>query len=147
MANLDSSAVRVQDHHDNSDHCHGEWVEVTKKRHNKSPNAIVRGSATPGLTQLEAAERVRYLHLYYVKICTSEEQVLNHLKSIFDSEGYTVEGLKARGSYASFKLGVPSRLESCVMDSENWPENVCIKPWRQNFRNKITKSFQEQETN
>lgn len=125
MAALDTSAERVQDQNDQSVHSQGEWIQVAKKRHNKSPKDVIRGSATSGLTQLEAAERVRYMHLYYVKIGTTEEQVLDHLKSIVNSEEYTVESLKARGNYSSFKLGVPSRLENCVMSSEHWPENIC----------------------
>lgn len=147
MAALDTSAERVQNQNDQSVHSQGEWIQVAKKRHNKSPKDVIRGSATSGLTQLEAAERVRYMHLYYVKVDTTEEQVLDHLKSIVNSEEYTVECLKARGNYSSFKLGVPSRLENCVMSSEHWPENICIKPWRQNFRGKSAKPFQEQKPN
>lgn len=110
----------------------GSWREVRKTR--RSPVLVVCGTAAPGVTQLEACERWRYLHLYFIKESTTGDQVSSHLASISGTNVCTAEVLKARGHYASFKLGVPSQLADKIMLPENWPENVCIKPWRQNFR-------------
>ena len=113
-----------------------QWTEVVKKRKTKSIE-VVRGAAVPGTTQLEAAERWRYIHLYYVKLGTTDEQIRVHLSSICGDNICTVETLKARGRYASFKLGVPSHLFDKVMAPESWAKDICMKPWRQNFRNQV----------
>lgn len=113
-----------------------QWTEVTKKHHSKTPAGVMRGVAVPGATKLEAAERRRQLHLYYVKVGTTEAEIREHLNSIQENGTYIVESLKARGNYASFKLDVPSRLAEAIMSPENWTEDICIKPWRQSFRAK-----------
>lgn len=120
----------------------GNWVEVRPKKHLRAslPN-VLRGTAAPGVTSLRAAERWRSLHLYYVLEGTTPAEVQAHLKSICGSDVCTVEELKSRGRYSSFKLGVPAKFAECVMSPKNWAEDICVKPWRQNFRTKekITK--------
>lgn len=111
----------------------GEWTEVRNRRSRNT--SIRRGTAAPGTTTLEASERRRFLHLYYVKEGTSDRQVLDHLNKITkEDNSCTVEVLKSRGNYASFKIGAPSRLADVVLDTQNWAADICIKPWRQNFR-------------
>lgn len=111
-----------------------EWTEVKRKRQRLSATSVLRGTAAPGTTCLEAAERWKYLHLYYVKKGTTDAQVADHLKVVCDEDTCTVEALKSRGNYSSFKVGAPSRLVETVLDSRNWAADICIKPWRQNFR-------------
>lgn len=110
------------------------WVEVVKRRPRSAPQGLLRGTAAPGTTKLEASERQRDLHLFYVKLGTTEDQVKEHLKSVTGSEACKVESLKARGPYASFKLRVPSKLYERILAPEIWPEDVCIKPWHRSFR-------------
>lgn len=112
------------------------WKEVTKKRTRVSPVGVMRGEAAPGSTKLEAAERRRYLHLYYVKVGTTEAEVSDYLNALCGGNSCLVETLKARGSYASFKLDVPSKLADSIMTPGNWAEDICVKPWRQSFRPK-----------
>ncbi|KAL0810546.1 hypothetical protein ABMA28_010666 [Loxostege sticticalis] len=112
----------------------GGWTEVTKKPARAS--RVTRGTASPGSTQLEPSERRRYVHLFYVKVGTTEAQVREHLTSVFGADVCTVEVLRPRGNYASFKLSVPSKLADTVMSPSNWAEDICVKPWRQNFRPK-----------
>ncbi|KAI5641148.1 hypothetical protein NE865_06617 [Phthorimaea operculella] len=114
------------------------WTDIVKRQ--RSSVSRVFGTARPGSTHLEAAERVKYIHLYYVKVGTTKEQVQAHLDSICGTGTCSVEALNARGNYASFKLGVPSKQVALVMSPDNWAEDICIKPWRQNFR---AKSSQE----
>lgn len=95
---------------------------------------VRRGTAAPGTTALCAAERRRQLHLYYVQEGTTAEQVRAHLTTICGSDVCTVDSLKPRGSYASFKLGVPTKFSELVLSPDNWAEDICVKPWRQNFR-------------
>ncbi|CAG9791585.1 unnamed protein product [Diatraea saccharalis] len=112
----------------------GEWVEVTKHRRRSAPQNLLKGRAAPGKTGLEASERIRSYHLFFVKMGTTVEQVSGHIKSIINSDCCRVEALKARGPYASFKLSLPSRLSDRLLAADQWPEDVCIKPWRKIFR-------------
>ncbi|KAI5640060.1 hypothetical protein NE865_07474 [Phthorimaea operculella] len=114
----------------------GGWTEVKKKRPRSSVSGVMRGTAPPELSIIEAAERQRYIHLCYVKAGTTDEQVRSYLVSICNSDKCTVQALRARGDYASFKLGVPSHLFDTVMAPSNWAKDICIKPWSQNFRAK-----------
>lgn len=113
-----------------------EWREVRPRRARASVSGVLRGTAAPGSTLLQASERWSYLHLYYVQEGTTVEQVSRHLKTICCSEACTVEQLKPRGRYSSFKLGVPTKNANSVMSSENWAKDICVKPWRHNFRAK-----------
>lgn len=112
------------------------WSEVKRNRSRIAFRRATRGSAAAGSTQLEASVWLRHIHLFYVKLGTTEDQVKSHLKSITGSVDVKVESLKSRGSYASFKISVPSGLFDKTMTPENWPLNVCVKPWRQPFRPK-----------
>lgn len=56
-----------------------------------------------------------------------------HLQFISGNNECTVEELKSRGRYSSFKLGVPSKIADNVLSPNNWAEDICVKPWRQNF--------------
>lgn len=111
-----------------------EWVEVARRRPRSPPQGLLRGTAAPGTTELQASERQRHFHLFYLKIGTTEEQVRNHLKKVTQCDACKVESLKARGPYASFKLSVPFKVSESVLAPDSWPEDVCIKPWRRPFR-------------
>lgn len=106
------------------------WIEVKRKR-----TRVTCGSATPGMSQLEASQRIRHLHLYFVKAGTAVEQIRLHLNTVCNSnEVLSIESLKARGNYASFKLTVTCGSAEKVMAPETWPQGVCIKPWTLPFR-------------
>lgn len=115
-----------------------EWTEVRRRRPKSIARVtnVVRGTAvaTPGQSHLEAAERRRYLHLYFVKIGTTAEKVQAHLRSICNGADCTIETLKPRGDYASFKLGVPICHVDNALSPANWAADICIKPWQQRFR-------------
>jgi hypothetical protein len=74
------------------------------------------------------------MHLYYVKMGTTADQVRSHLSVICREDVCLVETLKAKGNYASFKLNVPLKYNDQVLEPANWAEDNCIKPWKQNFR-------------
>lgn len=113
-----------------------EWIEVKRGKGRASVPGVLRGTAAPGATALCASERWRHLHLYYVQEGTTVEQVRAHLSSLCGSDACTVEELKSRGRYTSFKLGVPSKYAEVVMSATSWAQDICVKPWRQNFRTK-----------
>lgn len=112
------------------------WTEVKGRRRSRGPisNATC-GTAAPGTTVLQAAERKSYLHLYYVKFGTTTDQVAEHLVTICPEDKCTVEALKPKGDYASFKLSVPTKNVDKYLSSQYWATDVYIKPWRSGFRN------------
>lgn len=110
------------------------WVEVKSRRSRGPPANVLKGTATPGTMTIEAAERWKYLHLYFVKEGTTDDIIRDHLTQICKQDVCIVESLKPRGKYASFKISVPVKMEGLVMSSANWPEDICIKPWRRGFR-------------
>ncbi|KAI5636510.1 hypothetical protein NE865_10755 [Phthorimaea operculella] len=125
-----------------------EWIEVTRQRQRKVPPAktnILHGSAAPGTTSLQASERIPYLHLCFVKEGTTVDQIKSHLNKICAHDQCTVVELRARGNYASFKLGVPKNSLENVLSPESWPENICIKPWQQFFRGQKNKPKEKPE--
>ena len=122
------------------------WTEVVRRKNTRpstkpegrngpraSLSGVLKGTAAPDSTLLRAADRKSYLHLYYVQSGTTVEQVLVHLNSVCGGEVCSVDALKARGDYASFKLGIPKRLHDRVMSPSTWAEGIHIKPWRTNF--------------
>lgn len=113
-----------------------DWVEVVRRRTRAVPANVIRGTATPGSTlcALSAAERKSYLHLYFVQIGTTVDQVLAHLQLICPGDKCIAEALKSRGDYASFKLSVPSKNVERYLKPDYWAEGVHIKPWRSGFR-------------
>ncbi|KAJ8729821.1 hypothetical protein PYW07_016859 [Mythimna separata] len=117
-----------------------DWIEVRHRRNRRSLENVVRGTAVPESSSLLAAERKSYLHLYYVKVGTTVDQVTAHLKTICNDDICSAEALKPRGDYASFKLTVPTKHVNMYMSPENWVEDVCIKPWRSGFRKHINKT-------
>lgn len=118
-----------------SDDNTGEWTEINR-RPRRAPTNVIRGTAAPGSTActIVAAERKCYLHLYYVHIDTTAEQVLSHLNNICLGNKCVVVALKSRGDYASFKLTVPSKDVEKYLSPEHWAEDVHIKPWHSGFR-------------
>jgi hypothetical protein len=112
------------------------WVEVAKgtRRTRNPPQGVLCGSAAPGASQLQASEKRRNIHLFYVKMGTTNEQVKNHLINLTGRSDCDVESLQARGPYASFKLVIPMACSDSILSSESWPEGVCVKPWRRPFR-------------
>jgi hypothetical protein len=105
-------------------------------RRPREPVGLLRGTAAPGSTELLASEKQRSFHLYYIKLGTTEDQVKTHISNITEGVDCKIESLKARGPYASFRICVPSSVSDRILAPNNWPENVCVKPWRRPFRTK-----------
>lgn len=117
-----------------------DWIEVRHRRNRRSLENVIRGTAASESSTLLAAERKSYLHLYYVKVGTTVDQVTAHLKSICSEDYCSAEALKPRGDYASFKLTVPTKHITMYMSPENWTEDVHIKRWRSGFRKQTHKT-------
>lgn len=126
-----------------SEHDGEGWTEVKRPR---KPLGVKRGTALPGATKLEASERSHHIHVYYLKIGTTDENVRSHLEVVCGEDACRVETLKARGNYASFKLIVPSRYAEKVMDPSNWAKDIAVKPWRQFFRTQSAKNRENSQS-
>jgi hypothetical protein len=134
--NAPSTFIELENKH-GKDNSKSEWTEVVRRgRARESLPGVLRGTAGPGATSLRAAERRSFLHLFYIQEGTTAEQVRAHLSKICNGDVCTVEELKARGNYASFKIAVPTKLVESVMCAGNWAEGICVRPWRHNFRGK-----------
>lgn len=96
---------------------------------------VIRGSSKTE-TSVQAAERLKHLHVWMLRQDTTADKLKSHLASI-DAETAakcTIEQLKPRGDYASFKVGVLEPSFERFMSMESWPQGVCLKEWRNNFR-------------
>lgn len=102
-----------------------EWTEVTRRK-SRGPVSLC-GKAGPTVTTLKAAESVKFLHLW--NMASGAEEVLSYLKQLCSTDSCTVMELTARGSYKSYKIGVPAALYEKCYSIDVWPINARIKPW------------------
>lgn len=141
LVTIDTAQAPIQAPH-TSDASSDECIQVRRRRVQRSLENVTRGTAAPSATSLFAAERKSYLHLYFLKMGTTADEVVKYLRTIAPDDNCTAETLKSRGDYASFKLSVPTKNLSKYLSPENWAEDVHIKPWRSNFRRQAEKTVQ-----
>lgn len=102
----------------------GEWQEV---RSRKKRFSSVRCTAGPDVTTLRAVEYRKYIHLW--NMASGKEEVSAYLKTLCLGNTFTVEELKPKGEYKSYKIGVPQELYEKCISAEVWPENARVKAW------------------
>lgn len=104
-----------------------EWQEVlAKKKKQKRPTSI-RCTGGPSITALRAVESRKHIHLW--NMVSSAEEVKAYLEELCERHTCTVEELKSRGNYKSFKLGVPDAFYDKCLSADVWPDNARIKMW------------------
>lgn len=92
----------------------------------KRPSSI-RCTGNPATTSLKAVERRRFIHLW--NMVSGREDVKQHLAKICPSGECTVEELKSKGDYKSYKISIPEvHFEKCFV-AEAWPDNARLKIW------------------
>lgn len=111
----------------------GGFELVQSKKHRRSTS--MRGTAGPNVTSLRAVEDRKYIHLW--NMASTADEVLLYLKSLDLGGSCTVEELKAKGNYKSYKIGVPAASFDKCMSADLWPDNARIKMWL--FRRQTTK--------
>ncbi|XP_045498659.1 uncharacterized protein LOC123696500 [Colias croceus] len=94
---IDANAVQSTDNNN--------WIQVKHKR----PKNVMRGSAAPGNSMIEASERWKYYHLFYVKAGTTAEKITEHIMKTCKIDNCTVEVLKSREVYAVKQRSLESR--------------------------------------
>lgn len=111
-----------------------EWTEVRSKKPRRVSS--LRGTAGPETTTLKAVEYRKYIHLW--NMVSGTEEVQTYLQKLFPEAGCTIEELKPKGDYKSFKIGVPPELYLKCVSPNIWPTNARVKEWF--FRRQPTKS-------
>ena len=101
-----------------------EWVEVRKR---KSKQFYVCGTAGPGVTPLKAVDHRKFIHLW--NMVSGAAEILSYLQGLCPGGNFTVEQLKPKGDYKSFKIGVPVEFFEKATAADTWPSNARVKEW------------------
>lgn len=101
-----------------------EWSTVVKR---KRAAIAIRGSFGGAV---RGAEVVKNYHFYPFHRDTTVADMNDYIKKITNcTADFTVVKLKSKGDYASFKVGIPTKLSTLVLKAENWPRHSFIKEW------------------
>lgn len=87
----------------------------------------IRCTAGPEKTSLKAVERRKYLHLWNMESGTDD--VRAYLEQLCPTGTCTLDPLKPKGEYKSYKIGVPVTFYDILLSPEVWPDNARIKEW------------------
>lgn len=117
---LDSISIN-----DTDDLTSGKWEEPRSKKQRRLTS--VRCTAGPNVTTLRAVEDRKHIHLW--NMLSGVEEVREYLKNLCPEGTCTVEELKSRGDYKSYKLGVPAACFDRCISADVWPENARVKMW------------------
>lgn len=96
-------------------------------RYRKRRFTSVRGTAGPDLNPLKAVEQRRFIHLW--NMVSGADDVRRYLQTLNPECTYTVEELKPKGEYKSFKIGVPAKMYEMCLTASIWPDNARVKAW------------------
>lgn len=77
-------------------------------------------------TSLNAAPRLAWLHVWKVAINTEPGRIENYIRDKIPDAEICCEKLKAKGNYASFKVGIPFKYINDCMKPDFWPEGVAV---------------------
>lgn len=100
------------------------WTEVRKKA--RRPVSL-HCTAGPSVTKLKAVERRKHFHLW--NMVSGAEEIRTYLQELCSPGSGTVEELKPKGQYKSYKIGVPVDLYEKCYSIDMWPDNARVKPW------------------
>lgn len=104
----------------------GEWHLVERRRSQRRLTSL-RGTAGPDVTSLVAVEHRKHIHLW--NMVSAIDAVKAYMQTLCPGATCTVEELKPKGDYKSYKIGVPAaHIETCL-SPHVWPENARVKAW------------------
>lgn len=103
-------------------------LKTNGKTYNNHQPLIICGTAGPEMTTLRAVDRRRYLHLWNMQ--SEADDVRAYLLSLCPEGNCSVEELKPRGNYKSFKIGIVEAFCDKCLRSDVWPCNAKIKEWK-----------------
>lgn len=111
-------------HVDHNESGQGTWQKVLGR---KKRFSSVRGTAGPHVTSLKAIECRKFIHLW--NMISGADDVREYLHTLYPGKTFTIEELKPKGDYKSFKIGVPKELYEECLTAEMWPENARVRVW------------------
>lgn len=106
-------------------HSGGEWIEVRAKKRNSRLSQMC--TAGPESTFLKAMEPRKRIHLWNME--SEAGDILRYLQILCPGVKCSIEELKARGDYKSYKITVPEEFYERCVSPEVWPTNARVKPW------------------
>lgn len=95
----------------------------------------------PTKISLKAVEYRKFIHLW--NMVSGVEEVKEYLKELCPGDNFTVEELRAKGDYKSYKIGIPDAHFDRCFTVDAWPDNARLKVWMP-FRGPYTVPGQEQ---
>lgn len=111
---------------DDGDSTGGGWREVPARKKQKRLTSI-RCTGGPNVTKLKAVEVRKHIHLW--NMVSGAGEVQEYLQELCEQGTCTVEELKSRGEYKSFKLGVPVAYYEKCLSADVWPDNARVRMW------------------
>jgi hypothetical protein len=113
-------------------------VPTNKKQRRTTSIRCTGGS---NVTTLRAVEVRKYIHLW--NMVSSADEVREYLQQLCERSTCTVEELRSKGEYKSYKLGVPVAYYDKCLSADVWPDNARVKMWffrKQTWQAKQTSS-------
>lgn len=101
--------------------------DLGKDRVHRKRFTSIRGRAGPEVTSLKAVEFLKFIHLW--NMVSSADEIRAYLETMCPGGICTVLELKAKGSYKSYKIGVPNELYDKCLSADVWPRNARVKAW------------------
>ncbi|CAH2091008.1 unnamed protein product [Euphydryas editha] len=103
-----------------------EQISTVVRRRNSRPPSL-SGTAGPDVTTLKAVEARKHIHLWNMK--SGLEEIREYIRQLCPNGTFTVEELSSRGSYKSYKIGVPVAYYDHCMSANVWPVSARLKAW------------------
>lgn len=103
----------------------GKWEEFRARKQRRLTS--IRCTAGSTVTSLRAVEERKHIHLW--NMVSGADEVREYLQILCPGGTCTVEALKSRGDYKSYKLGVPVAYFDKCISADVWPVNARVKMW------------------
>lgn len=111
----------------------GGFITVARRRKKRESNVVIGSRVIdPKNKALCGVEKRLWLYVGRTSQGTTEEAVLDYLKSTHNSEDFTCATLNTKSSYPSFKVSAPVKMKESIEDPSNWPNGIVVR--RFNFR-------------
>lgn len=103
--------------------CHRNYSRQVRQKSRKQESVL--GTANASVTTLKAVEVKKYIHLWNME--SEAEEVQEYLRILCPTGTCTVDKLTPKGSYKSYKVGVPVAYYDKCLSGDVWPFNARIK--------------------
>jgi hypothetical protein len=112
-------------------------VTQIRKSTSRATRRIIRGTGGSD-NLLVAAQRRKWIHVFYLKKDTSEKTLVDYVKQKLPSCDPVATKLTTKGDYSSFKVSIPEDNLNDILCPQMWPSGVGIGRWK--FRRSVVPS-------